>query len=118
MGFLGATLAAQGPDGVSQLHDGMAAPDVMKLGYTPVFHVLALARTTVQVVNSYHRAFRGSNEAPDLGHHGVKVFGVLRQSAAKDGQVIEEDELTLQRPNHVVHSLKDDLLIKRSEVIE
>ena len=79
------SLAAQGPDGVSQLHDAVAATDVMQFRDTPVLHVLGLTGATVQVVDGHHRAFGGSNEAADLGHQRIQVSGVLRQATAQDG---------------------------------
>ena len=84
MSCLVTTLAAQGPNCVGKLNHGMGAPNVMQFGHTTVFHVLALARSTVQVIDGNHCAFRGGNEASDLGDHCVQMPGVLRQTTAKD----------------------------------
>jgi hypothetical protein len=101
------TLATQGPDSVSELHDAVAAPDVMQFGDAPVFHVLGLTGATVEVVDGHDSAFGCSDEAADARDHCIQVPRVLSKTAAEDGQVVKEQEVTAQRADHVIHPVED-----------
>ena len=96
MGGVVASSSTQCPDGVRELSDGMAAPDVMQLRDSTVFNVLVLAAVAVQVTDGKHRAFGGTDEAPQFRYEGVELFGVLTQPAAHDREVIEVDVFTGQ----------------------
>ena len=94
----------------------MAIPDVLEFRHIAILKIHALG--SAQMTNGKDRAFSSGNKRPDLGDQRVQVLGVLRQAGANNRQVIQENELATQRPNHVAHPLQDRFFIKGSEVIK